>query len=146
VVALEAVEAKRRAAYYGKPEEYEPFFAPEEVTEAIGQRGRQDRVVSSILAFAQQKGMSKPVRGSLDQVAKMRPDLVQQVFVDAEGKVVDAEGQPIDVPASAVVMGADGRRVDGKSPTATPQAEARLHAILRAFGMGEQDEKWEDSG
>ena len=32
MVALEAVEAKRRAAYYGKPEEYEPFFAPEEVT------------------------------------------------------------------------------------------------------------------
>jgi len=90
--------------------------------------------------------MSRPVRGSLDQVAKLRPDLVQQVFVDEQGTVVDAEGQPIDMPDSAVVVGADGRKVTGKPPTVTPQAEARLHAILRAFGMGEQDEKGEDSG
>lgn len=123
VVALEAEEMARRANYLGKPEKYEPFFAPGEV----GRQSAPSKVVDKILAFA---GGEKGARRLwMDQVAQWRPDLVKEAYQRPDGTFVDAEGSPIPAPAGyTFVPDASGQ---GQEPPSNP-------VIDSLFGSREQ--------
>ena len=132
VAALEAEELERRVAYYGEPQDYVPFWDPEGDLASAGEQAARSRVTEEILQFAGGRGL----RGSVQQLAQIRPDKAQAVFVDAAGRVVDAEGKPIAVPEGTVVVDASGKRLETPTTKAEPQRGDGLQDILGMFGMG----------
>lgn len=128
IVALTAWEMERRQTYalaLGDPEKYEPVFAPERA------EGEPSQIVTSIFGWLA-GGRRPAVRGNLAQTAKMRPDLVQQVQIDAQGTVLDAQGRQIQMPDGAVIVDAQGQVLK----RAATREETQLDDIVALFGVG----------
>lgn len=135
VVALEAEEIEQRRNYWGEAKDYIPLFAPEEAPATTPQRGSSEHVIGKLMGFAREFG-AQPIRGSVEALAQVRPDLARPVFVDERGRVVDLDGRPVEVPAGAVVMGRDGKPLTQTQAADAAQAgPMKLEDVLAAFGM-----------
>ncbi len=135
IAALEAEEMEFRRGYWGKAEDYVPFFAPDEAPLLADERQPfRARINAKILALGQRTGA---VRGSLEGLAQVRPDLAQKVFVDEAGAVVDAEGKTVAVPAGTVVVDGQGALLEAQAALRKP---LQLDDVLAALGMGVKEE------
>ncbi len=136
VVAMEAEEDERRRSYLGEPENYTAFFAPEqgpdvELFRPLAARPEEAMVARKVLAYAGGLGMPQQ-RQSVASLAQVRPDKARAVFVDQTGRVVDEQGQSVEVPAGAVIVDGEGQLV---GPSAAPGPMVTLDGILQMFGI-----------
>jgi hypothetical protein len=136
---MEAEELEWRRNYLGEPDEYVPYFAPEQgpdvdLFRAPMVKPADAMVAKKVLDYAGKLALPQH-KHSVANLAEVRPDKAQAVFLDEQGRVVDAEGQTVEVPEGAVIVDAQGQ-VAGPSAV-QPRLEPQQTTLRRTVRGGE---------